>query len=444
MNQSKTITRRNMLKGSLAAAGGLALAPLVTACGGQTEGESGAASLGRNASATISYMYAEYSSAGAALPDLIRGFREKFPNIKVKIRSFATYDDVLQAVQAAGAARDLPALAQVGYESVAYAAGTLPHLPISEAAERDPQVSGWLDGFPKNILRLGQADGTQVGMPLTMGSPFLVYNEDLLEQAGIGAAPRTWPEVREAALGIKEETGKVGVLMPDSDFWTAQGLVESNGARVLIEENGGARTGVGSPESVEAIDFWAAMINEDESSVLTDWVQGPTSFAKGNAGMIVSSSGLITSAPENGGVRMGTAPFPTWGDKPRRVPVGGNATFIFAQEEDQQLAAWEFVKYVNSPEGLGFWTTATGYLPTRSELAEGSGPIAAYYEDNPLLKSELDQLPDYVPWVSWPGSEGPEAEQALIDARDRVLTGDTDAATAMPEAAERVNEMIGS
>jgi multiple sugar transport system substrate-binding protein len=185
------------------------------------------------------------------------------------------------------------------------------------------------------------------------------------------------------------------------------------------------------------------MINEDESSVMTDWVQGPTSFAKGNAAMIVASSGLITSAPEDGGVRMGTALFPTWGDKPRRVPVGGNATFIFAQEERQQLAAWEFVKYVNSPEGLAIWTRATGYLPTRSQLAEGSGPIADYYRDNPLLTPELDQVEDYVPWVSWPGSQGPEAEQALIDARDRVLSGEADASKALPEVAERINEMIG-
>jgi multiple sugar transport system substrate-binding protein len=433
-----------MLKGSLAVAGGIALAPLAAACGGRSEGESAAATLDRDAEATIDYFYAEYSAVGPVLPDLIEGFRGKFPNVEVKTRAFATYAEILQAVQAGGAARELPALAQVGYTFLRYTAGELPHLPISEAAERDPEDSGWLDGFPKNVLRLGQVDGVQEGMPFIMGTPYLIYNRDLFEQAGIGTAPGTWTQMREAALRLKQETGKVGFMMPDNEFWTSQAMVESNGARVLIEEGGAFRTGVGSPEAVEALDFWAAMINEDDSAIQGDWTQGSANFAKGNVAMLIGSSGTLTTTQENTDLRLGTAPFPTWGDKPRRTPVAGNATFIFAQEEDRQLAAWEFIKHINSPEAIDAWVRSTGFIPTRTELAEGSGPLASFYDENPLLKPDLEQVQDFVRYTSWPGSEGLEANQVLVDARDRILAGEAQAATAMPEAAERISQLINA
>src|SRR5690606_16847550 len=104
-----------------------------------------------------------------------------------------------------------------------------------------------------------------------------------------------------------------------------------------------------------------------------------------------------------------TAPFPTWGDKPRRVAAGGNALFIFAKDPAQQRAAYEFIKFLTSKEGQTIWVEGTGYLPIVRGVEDDPRYLADYMAANPLVRAALEQLPDAVPWAPFPGPRGFEA-----------------------------------
>ena len=47
-----------------------------------------------------------------------------------------------------------------------------------------------------------------------------------------------------------------------------------------------------------------------------------------------------------------------------------------------------------------------------------------------------------VPWVNFPGANGLQAEKALVDARDAILSGSKTPAAALKDAEEKVNSLI--
>jgi multiple sugar transport system substrate-binding protein len=434
MVASRPTTRRSVLKGAL---GGAALATAATA---PTRAAAAPAFL-QQGKLTLEYWQA-FRQFDAVI-ELFERFNQASPGIRIEGKLYADYLELTQAVQAAFAAGRPPALAGVGYDYLRYAAANLPHLTIAEAIARDPAGNAFLSqGFPENILALGRLDGVQHGMPFVIGMPYLFYNLDLFDRAGVAEGPRTWADLREISRTIKEETGAFGLYMEQTrGIWTEQALVESNGGKLLIEEGGVFRTGIDGPESVEAWQLYADLVLEDQTAAHLEFRQGEQAFNAGQVAMMIASGDSLRAAAE-AGVRLGSVPFPTFGDKPRRVPVGGNNFFIFAQDEAAQRAAWEFVKFVNTPESLTLYTEDAGYPPAMTALIDDSAYLAPYYEANPLVRPELAQLADAVPWTSWPGDSGLEIVGALVDMRERILLGSQAVPAAVAETAEQVNALI--
>lgn len=453
--------RRAMLKGFAAAVGGAVLA----ACGSEqvaTNTPSGAPvttaitpvatamRAGTTAPPTVGTaqkLTIEYWGL-AALPqqsyqDLARRFGETNPNVAVNVKFYPTYQEIMQGVQAALAAKNPPAVANVGYNVLRYAVGNIPHLPVAEAAKRDPQGAMWLaNNFLASNLELGTVDGVLHGMPYSVSNPILYCNMDLLGKAGLDRPPRTWGELREYARRIVERTNVPACNIADlTAVWAMQGLLESNGARLFTGSGKDARTGLDGPESVEAGQFYADLVLKDKTTVF-DNKMGKQTFISGGTAMITDSVAQLTSIQQSVRFPLQTASFPTWNQKPRRVPAGGNNLFIFATDPAQQAAAWAFIKYLNAPEPLTAWIKATGYIPLRKGLAEDPNFLRPYYDENRLAKAATDQVADVVPWVSWPGKNGLQADKELSDARDRLLTGHQDAATSFREGAKRINDLI--
>ena len=116
---------------------------------------------------------------------------------------------------------------------------------------------------------------------------------------------------------------------------------------------------------------------------------------------------------------------------------GGQET---AQEEEEQKAAWEFIKFLCSDDNAAKWVAGTGYVPS-TKGAENSQILKDYLEQNPLMQAAMDLRADAVQWTAWPGS-ALEAQQALIDMRDQILGGTKDVSTAMDECQAKVQGFI--
>ena len=63
-------------------------------------------------------------------------------------------------------------------------------------------------------------------------------------------------------------------------------------------------------------------------------------------------------------------------------------------------------------------------------------------DENSNIKMALEQMSKVTKWASFPGANGLQAEQLLIDARDIILSGKMTAADALHQTAEKINKLL--
>ena len=112
-----------------------------------------------------------------------------------------------------------------------------------------------------------------------------------------------------------------------------------------------------------------------------------TSGALGTV-LSVVEGGLIPAVTTDD---IGVGPMPGPTDTPSAI-VGGAALYIVRDTGDAEAAAaWDFVKFLDSPESQAYWADATGYVPIRTEAIE-LDPLAQRYADDPRYLVAYDQI----------------------------------------------------
>ena len=59
-----------------------------------------------------------------------------------------------------------------------------------------------------------------------------------------------------------------------------------------------------------------------------------------------------------------------------------------------------------------------------------------------MMKAATSQMDSVVPWASFPGDAGLQAEQMLLDARDKILSGDVSAHDALTQTQNQINALL--
>ena len=402
-----------------------------------------ARSVGAAEPVTIEYWHINSPTfGGPAAKELVQLFEARHPDIKV-VEKFqpGVYTGLMQQLQVSLAARRPPAVAQIGYNLTAYAAGQFPHVLLDKYRKSDP---AFFKGIPDNIMALGVLGGTLHGIPFGVSTPVMYYNADLFKAAGLNPdqPPQTWDDLQRQGAIIRQKTGKLAVyLQQPNDEWIDQTLIWGNGGRPLSED--GKRVGWDAPEAVEAMQMWQDMVNKSKIAANLTWEEGLQAFLSGHVAMCLTTIGRQEHMRRNAsGFQVRAVPVPRFGSKPLATATGGNVLMIFASDPAQEKAAWEWIKFVLSPEGATVWTKGTGYLPPRAELANDPRYLKPFFDEAPLMKAALQTFPYAKPWVSFPGPRGLEITKILIKARDEVLEGKRPAELILKEAAQQANALL--
>ncbi|MDR7487158.1 MAG: ABC transporter substrate-binding protein [Armatimonadota bacterium] len=371
---------------------------------------------------------------GPVLRDVVSRFNESSQSVRVVERfQPGGYGGLLTALQAAIAARTPPAVAVIGYNFTGFVIDNFPHRPVGDL----PGAREILNGLAPGVRAFGQKAGRQHGMPYSVSVPIMFYNADLFRAAGLNPdrPPATWQEVLQAALQIKARTGKFGIFMWNRDTFVIQSLVESNGGSWLGPD--GRTVTVNAPANKEALQFYSDLVNVHKVTPLATSDEAQASFLRGEIAMHVASVANLENFQRSARFELRTALFPTFGTRPRRVVAGGNNLFIFATDDRQVGAAWRFVRYLVSADGLSRWTNGLGYVSPVRRMVEAQKvkPL------NPLARPALDELEHVVVWTNFPGSQGPQAERAILDAVAAFLSGRTPAGAALDEAHAKVADL---
>lgn len=429
--------KRLWKKTAVAALASVMAATVLAGCGTKSEtAKSGAGQTEAKAPVEVTFWHVYSENFGApVIKEMVEDFNASHPDIVVKeVYNPDMYPGLMQNLQAEVAAGNPPSLCMIGYNYIKYFAANFNYT--------SPQDKDYLSNtFLDNVLSLAQVDGQQIGVPFCISAPIICYNPELFEKAGLDPAkgPQTWEDVREYARQITDKTGEYGFYMQEyADNWAIQGLLESNGAKMLKD----GKAAFATPEGIEAYQILADMVLQDKSALHITADEGIQAFCNGKVGMACVSSAKIGTITQAAQFQVKGAQFPGFAGKEKCLPTGGNFIPITAQSEEEQKAAWEFLKFIMQPEYLSKWTLNTGYLPPRQDVAEDPNGLLAEIKKNELLGTAFSEMGDLQPWAAYPGDMGTQAEQLLADTRDKILGGSETPAQALTEAQDALNQML--
>ena len=293
------------------------------------------------------------SFGGATVKELVADFNKTHPNIEVVEKyNPDMYKGLTQNLQAAMASGKNPDVVQMGYSFLNYAAENFKYTDLNEAFKAAGDENFMKDNYLPNVLQLAQTeDGKQIGLPYSVSVPVLFYNPEIFEKAGLDPKnpPKTWEEVSKAAKQIKDKTGNMGFFMQEyADNWTQQALIESNGGQMLTKVDGKVKAGFDTPESAAAYQVVADMVKNGSGLHATN-EEGFQAYLSGKLGMVCTTIGKRANFEKGAKFKVMASPFPAFGNKPTKIPAGGNFLMVFSKDAEKPNAAVEFIKYLESP-----------------------------------------------------------------------------------------------
>lgn len=297
----------------------------------------------------------------------------------------------------------------------------------------------------QNGLTLGELDGKLYGVPYTFSTPTLFFNAAIFEAAGLNpnAPPTTWADVKQQALRIKQQAGKEGIAIQCLGLydWCWQGMVRSNGGRVLSEDR--RTVTFASAEGIGAAAMWQDLVQSGAHPPINSTDSG-AAFGGGNLGMVLTTSALQASflSQAKGKFTLRASKMPAFAGKPAVPTNSGSGLFILSKDPLKQRAAWELMKSITSERGYTIITSKIGYLPLRPGIVNDDRYLKQYVAENPLVQPNLEQLQVLQPWVAWPGSNYRQAVQVMMKAVEEVVYSNAPAETTLKTAQERAQQLL--
>jgi len=375
------------------------------------------------------------------ISEMVDEFHKEYPDINVEPVFAGNYADTLTKSLTAARGGQPPQVV------VAAASDTFTLIDEDAVVPLEDVITDadkpWLDGFMAPFMSNIKIDGKTWGVPFQRSVQVLLYNKDKFKEAGLNPdqGPANWDELVEAAkkLTVSENgtTSQWGVLIPSgyTARWYFNGLSIPAGAD--LTNDAGTEVNLASPESISAMQFLADL--SQKYNVMPKGIintgTAPDEFINGRAAMLYASTGNIANVREQAKFALGVGLIPA-GKQPGGPTGGGNMVIFKGGTAEQEQASLTFIKWMTSAERSAQWSIDTGYVAGRQDAWE-TPTMKAYIEKYPEMLVTLHQLENAKP--EFGTHNGARVTKALEDAIAQVVTGQSDARTAL-EAAQKTAE----
>lgn len=387
---------------------------------------------------------------GGPLTQVIDGYVAQFeaanPGIDVEAIYSGNYTETTTRALTAARAGTPPTVAVLLATDIFTLMDAEVIVPVDRFIQTE-EDKAWLAGFMPAYLASAQVDGHLWSIPFQRSTAVMYYNKEAYAEAGLDPEqpPRTWEELVEhgKALTKRDAAGNVtrwGIGIPGSSnaaHWLFGALVAQNGGRLSNSE--GTETYFDSPEVIEALQFWVDLnrVHGIHPPGVQEWGTTPSDFMEGRLAIAWTTTGNLTNIRRNATFDFGVAPYPG-NPEPASVLGGGNLYIFAGASEEEQAAAFEFIKFMTSPELQADWCIQTGYIAPRDDSWETEA-LKAYVAEVPQAEVARRQIPVSVPEIST--YEGQRVNETLNAAIQAALTGQATPEEALKAAqaeAERI------
>jgi len=314
-------------------------------------------------------------------------------------------------------------------------------------AEPPAEMTAFVEeNFEASTVDVSTIDGTIWGVPAEVSLYMLIYNKELFEEAGIESPPATWEEVIEAGEKIAKTDDLDRVTTAGYAFGPTvanathpfRTLLFSRGLDMFSED--GTATNFDDPAAIEIVESQAELFRQGVTSSSNKWQD----FAAGDVGMFIGANWFEKTLREGLGERfndvVGVAPIPG-GEDWRTYQYSFFLSVTDASPNEE--AAWEFVRWLNEPQGDG--RSCVGeMLITLGSLTANAADIAASEAElsDPFTKPYVDALSAGRAVGDPPIESLPAIDRMLRTEIEEVWLGRKEAAEAMADADEAARALL--
>lgn len=414
----------SMTAGALTGCGANATAPESSSAAAPSETSSAAATSDTAIQpCEVTFWHAMTGQQETTLTELTDQFNaENEYGITVTLVNQGSYDDLSTKLTANAAADTLPDLSQ------AYNSWLIPYL--DKVVHLDDFVANDYDNYD-DIMESYREETSQFGfinaMPFNKSTYVYFYNKTMFDELGL-EAPQTWDDLLTIGKTFLEQKNMVSLGFDDM-AGMLEATLRQNGCDYVTEDGAQFDNEAGQ----QAIDFIMELYNNGYARLVGEdnYFSGPFSNQLIPA-YIGSSTGVSYITHEDW--ELGVAPLP--GNTEKAANTAGTNIVMFSKEENQQKAAWEYLKFLTSTDATVKWAMDTGYLPVRTSAYESET-----YQN--FMKTDATATASYAQadaFFSSPAFNGSYDIQNAVNSKlEELILNKADGATAMQELVSAVN-----
>jgi len=297
--------------------------------------------------------------------------------------------------------------------------------------------------YPTAVDDFTGTDDKLYAIPLQIDGLMVIYNKEILRNAGYTTPPADWDSFMELAkdLTIRDSKGKItksGLAIGTSNnithstdillYFFLQNLVE------LMNEDR-SQIQLTSDRAVRALDTYTSFVKEDDATWATYLPSDLSSFVNGDLAMMFGTSWRaldILSKTED--IEFGLAPLP-------RLPNNEEVYYstywgtAVSKSSENSYEAWKFVEFLSQPEQQRRLHQNAVKIRTFGE------PYSRVSMNEELKDNEYTQAIAYMaPYMkSWQVGDQPIVETYLKEAISTVIEKNTDSLTTLRRMQDEIN-----
>ena len=285
---------------------------------------------------------------------------------------------------------------------------------------------------PQFVIDAFTVDGKLYAAPGNVATLQLYYNIDLLTAGGFSDPPATAADFAAYAEQLTED-GIFGVSLADHftiQMWPL--LIWMNGGDVMSSATCSA---LADPATVAALELWTDLVaNKGVSPVGQTGAESDTLFAAGQA-VLQMNGPWAAPGYRDAGINLGVAPIPAGADG--QITLASTVPLMVSASTEHPAEAQQFLAYWNSADVQREFALASGFPPTRTDLADDPDLAA-----NAVVAQFASALPAarlYLPGVRVASQVDNDVFVPLIGS----ITRGAEVASAAADAAAAADQLAG-
>ena len=403
----------------------------------------------------IHWWHAMPGQLGKSLEKLAADFNASQQEFRVVPAYKGNYTETVTASIFAFRSRSQPAIVQVNEIATATmmaARGAI--YPVYELM-RD-QAEDFSPGayLPAVTGYYSDVAGNMLSFPFNASTPILYYNRDLFRTAGLdpAVAPKTWPEVAEAAKKLRASGAPCGFTTSWPSWIHVENFSAFHNVPISTGSNGFGGLDAELTFNNALLVRYIGQLAAWQADKVYDYSgRGPTAeprFQKGECGIFIGSSATRADIKANSKFEVGYGMLPYWPDvagAPQNTTIGGATLWVLRDRPRAEYAGVaRFFAFLSKPEVQANWHQNTGYLPvTRAafELTRSQG----FYDRNPGAAIATEQITLKSPTMNSRGlrlSSFVLVRDAIEDELELAFSGKKSAQAALDAAVARGNRLL--